>query len=98
MSGASAVIHKQNKLIRIFYEAGAIDPDHAIFIDRFGIRRSYVFNRMVLRGVFIECGPGKFYMDNYAVPVFKKQRRSRALIALVLVLMAAAVYYLLGGR
>jgi hypothetical protein len=91
MSGASAVIHKQNKLIRFFNENGAIDSEHAILIDQFGIRRSFVFNRMVLRGVFIECEPGKFYIDNSIVPSFKVQRRNRALITLVVILAIIAV-------
>jgi len=93
MSGASIIIHKQNKLIGLFNEAGAVDAEHAIFIDRFGIKRSFIFNRMAARGIFIKCEPEKFYIDNNAVPVFKEQRRSRALIALVFVLIIAALLY-----
>ena len=78
MSGAAAVIHKQNALISLFNEVGAIDPEHAIFIDEFNIRRSYVFEKMVLRGVFIECEPRRFYIDNSMVPVFIQNRRYRA--------------------
>jgi hypothetical protein len=74
MSAAAAVIHKQNKLIGFFNEVGAVDPEHAIFIDAFNIRRSYVFERMVSRGVFLECEPGKFYIDNGMVPVFVQKR------------------------
>ncbi len=97
MSGAAAVIHKQNALIRFFNEAGAVDPEHAISIAEFNIRRSYVFERMVSRGVFIESEPGKFYLDSVMVPVFVRKRRNRALIALALVLLALALYYLITG-
>lgn len=91
MNGASAVIHKQNKLIRFFNEKGTIDSEHAILIDQFGIRRSFVFNKMVWRGVFIEYEPGKFYIDNSIVPIFKVQRRNMALITLIIILAIIAV-------
>jgi hypothetical protein len=94
MSAGAAVIHKQNKLIQVFNEIGAKDAEHAIFIERFGIRRSYVFNRMVLRGVFIESEPDKFYIDNDTVPVFIEQRRRRAFIALGVVLLIGVCFYL----
>jgi hypothetical protein len=32
MSGASVVIHKQNKYIEQFNEAGAVDEEHSIFV------------------------------------------------------------------
>lgn len=94
MSGGAIVIHKQNELIRSFNQAGAVDAEHAIYINKYGIRRSYVFDRMVLRGVFVECEPGKFYIDNDTVPDFIKQRRSRVIIMLSLVLALIIVYYL----
>ncbi len=97
MSGAAAVIHKQNSLIRFFNEVGAVDAEHAIFIREFNIRRSYVFERMVSRGVFVECEPGRFFIDNVMVPVFIQKRRSRALITLAVVLLIVALYYLVTG-
>lgn len=93
VSGASVVIHKQNKLIKLFNEAGAMDAEHAILIERFGIRRSFIFNRMVLRGVFIECEPDKFYMDNNIVPMFIELRRRRALTAFGIVLLLAVMVF-----
>lgn len=95
--GGAAVIHKQNKLIKFFNEIGAIDAEHAILLNEFGIRRSYVFDRMVLRGVFIECDPGKFYINNDVVPVFREKRRIRAFIALIVVLLMVVLYQLLKG-
>lgn len=95
MNAAAVVIHKQNKLIEFFNETGAIDAEHAISIAQFGIRRNYIFNRMVSRGVFIEYEPDKFYIDNDTVPAFMAKRRTRAFTALVVVLIIAALYYLL---
>jgi hypothetical protein len=98
MSGASVVIHKQNKYIRTFNELGAVDEAHSIELEEAGIRRSYVFSRMVDRGVFIKCWNGKFYIDNDAAERFKGMRRKRAVVALIVMLVLFAAYYLLGGR
>jgi hypothetical protein len=98
MSGASVVIHKQNKYIRTYNELGAVDEVHSIRLEEVRIRRSYVFNRMVDRGVFIECGYGKFYIDNDAAARFKEMRRNRAMVSLVVIFVLLAVYFLFGGR
>lgn len=76
MSAGAAVIHKQNKLIRLFNEAGAVDAEHAISINKYAIRRNFIFERMISRGVFIECEPGIFYIDNTAVPMFEPVKKS----------------------
>jgi hypothetical protein len=79
-------------------EIGAVDEAHFIRLEEARIRRSYVFNRMVDRGIFIECVNGKFYIDNEAAERFKVMRRKRVVIALVVILVLMAVYFLLGGR
>lgn len=98
MSGATVVIHKQNKLIRLFNEAGAIDAEHAISISEIGVRRSLVFNKMVSRGILIECRPDFFYINNNEVPRFNEQRRIRGIIAVVVFLIICALYNLFGRK
>jgi hypothetical protein len=98
MSGASAVIHKQNKFINKFNSAGAIAPESAVSLEELGIRRSYIFDRMASEGVFVECENGNFFINNQAVQGFKERRRNRAFFALAVLLVFAALYYFLGGR
>jgi hypothetical protein len=96
--GGAEVIHRQNKNIDLFNEHGAVDAGHAVAISEIGVRNSYIFRRMVGRGVFINCGDGRYYIDNNVVPLFKSNRRRRALIGLELSLypfIVTPVKYLL---
>jgi hypothetical protein len=54
---------RQNRLMRRFRDAEATDPKSAITLEDIGCRNSWVFRRMVARGVFIETGKGQYYMD-----------------------------------
>ena len=96
-SGA-IVIRKQNKYIDSFNKVGAIDATNAISLSEIGIRRSFIFDRMVSRGVFIQCADDKFYIDNKAAVYFKEYRRRKALIFLAVVLAIVGICYLAGIR
>ena len=65
MSGAVVVIH-QNRLMQPFRDAKATDPKSAITLADIGCRNSWIFRRMVARGVFIETGKARYYMDEDA--------------------------------
>lgn len=90
MSGGSAVIHKQNKYMRIFSNRNAVDEMHPIALSEVGIRRRFIFRRMEDRGVFVECRPGYYYMDLDAMERFRMNRRIKA-IALTGVFMGIAL-------
>ena len=90
------VIRKQNKYIDMFNKVGAIDATNSVSLSEIGIRRSFIFNRMVSRVVFNQCEDDKFYVDNIAAVFFKEYRRKKALILLVLVLVIVGISYLLG--
>jgi hypothetical protein len=47
MSLVTAVKHKQRRYVEKFKELGAIDEEHAISLNEVGIKRCYVFDRMV---------------------------------------------------
>lgn len=95
MSAGASVVLKQNKLMRLFRINGAVDEEHAICIEYYGIRRSFIFERMVARGVFIESQPGVFFMDERAAGYFVEARRRRALAALLIIIPVIVIYYLL---
>jgi hypothetical protein len=95
MSGASTIIHKQSKYIKLFNKIGAINEEHSIKLDEIGIRKSYLFNRMIYRGIFIECENGKFYIDNESALRFKTNMRIKGLAALIIALVLASIIILL---
>ena len=57
MSAAAVIVARQNKLIRRFWEAGATAPKFARSPEDLGCRNSWIFRRLVTRGVFEETKP-----------------------------------------
>jgi hypothetical protein len=53
-----------------FREAKATSPRSATTLAGIGCRGSWIFRRMVVRGVFIETNDGRFYMDEAAARQF----------------------------
>jgi hypothetical protein len=90
MSGAVVVIH-QNRLMRRFQDGKATDPKSAKTLAEIGCRNSWVFRRMVAKGVFIETDDGRFYMDEEAARWFVKLRWRVAFIFLAVVLLLFAI-------
>jgi hypothetical protein len=86
MSAAAVIVARQNKLIRRFRDAGATAPEFARSPEDLGCRNSWIFRRLVTRGVFLEAKPGRYYVDEVAAETFLRVRRARALGMLAIVL------------
>lgn len=89
---AAVIILKQNQLMRRFAAAEATAPTTAKVPEDIGCRQSWIFRRMVSRGVFVPVGDGRFYMDEDAAAEFKRRRRARLLWMLALVAVAMALF------
>jgi hypothetical protein len=85
MGEAAVFVAKQNKLIRRFREAGATAPQFARMPEDLGCRNSWIFRRLVTRGVFVETKPGRYYVDEVAADEFVRVRRAKALGMLAIV-------------
>jgi hypothetical protein len=95
MSGAVIVMH-QNRLMRQFRDAKATTPKSASTLTEIGCRNSWVFRRMVARGVFIETCDGRFYLDEESARLFVKRRWQRMLIFLAAVIFLLVVWLMFG--
>jgi hypothetical protein len=85
MSGAAAVIIiKQNRWMRQCEALGAISPDSAVVAQDIKNTDSWLFKRMVSKGVFILTGDGKLYMDQSAAKQFCTTRRIKMIMGLLL--------------
>ena len=78
MSAAAVIVARQNKLIRRFWEAGATAPKFARSPEDLGCRNSWIFRRLVTRGVFEETKPSLYYVDEVAADNFVRVRRAKA--------------------
>ena len=94
MSGAVVVIH-QNRLMRRFRDAKATDPKAATTLADIGCRNSWIFRRMVARGVFVETMDGSYYMDDEAARRFVKRRWRVIFIFLAVVIVGFAILNML---
>lgn len=90
MSGA-VIIHKQNRFMRRFSEERATDPAHSVTLEELGFRESWVFRRMVKRGVFVAVGSGRYYLDEDAAQQFRRWRRAKIGVVLLVVLIVWVV-------
>lgn len=91
MSAAVLIMRRQRQFIRGFAERGATCPDKAVPFADLGMGRSWIFDRLVGRGVFVEVGSNRFYLDEQAAQGFLRKQRRRALtITSILVVLFLA--------
>lgn len=88
MSAAAVIIRRRKQFIRKFRERGAVSADRAIPFGEIGMRRSWIFDRLAARGVFIQVGQDRYYLDERMADAFlAAQRRTALTIAGILLLV-----------
>lgn len=95
MSAAAVIILRRKKFIRKFAERGATSHDRAIPFEEIGMRRSWLFDQMVSRGVFVHVGQNRFYMNEQAAEALLAAQRTRAWIIGGALLLLFLVFLLL---
>jgi hypothetical protein len=96
MSGE--VIAKQNRYMRRLRDADAVTPDRAVALADIGAGDSVVFRRLVKRGVIVDAGGGRFYLDRERADAFIERRRQFVVWMIVVALIALAIALLLSSR
>lgn len=88
MSAAAIIFRRRKNFIRRFAERDATCPERAIPFAEVGMRRSWIFNQMVDRGVFVPVSGDRFYLNEQAAQAFldAQRRRARTIAAILLVL------------
>lgn len=98
MSGAAVIVAKQNRLMRRFREAEATCPKTALTLEQMRCPDSWIFRRLMARGVFVEATPGRYYIDEAAADDFVRMRRARMLWILAVVLALCGLMFLLTSQ
>ena len=96
MTATTVILAQMNKYIRIFREAGATSPEASIIPTEHGIRNSFVFQKLVRRGVFVRLGNGRYYMDEKQEDAYRRKRMNLVLLLVFLVVVGLIVYYYTG--
>jgi hypothetical protein len=98
MSAAAVIILRRKKFLRRFAELGATSEDTAVSFSEIGMRRSWIFNRMVSDGVFVGVGQDRFYMDEVAAGFFLRAQRRRVLVGTGVLLVVFVIVALVLAR
>lgn len=88
-----AVIRK--KYIRIFKLQKATSPQTAIIPENFGIRKRFIFNRLVSQGVLVAVANNSFYLNQEVEQKVQKKRKKIVLIILFSLVFFAITIYLI---
>lgn len=94
MNAALIVAAKQNQYLRRFEQSGATGPEFAKTLSEVGCRESRILQGLVSRGLILEAGDGRFYVDLAATAEFHKRRRQRATVILIIVAIVFLVLWL----
>jgi hypothetical protein len=95
MSGEYVII-KQNEYIRKFKKADATGPASARPLDELRVRNNHVFRGLHRRGVFVEAGEGRFYIDLDQAEEFFALRRKIAFFVGMAVVIGVIILFFLG--
>ncbi len=92
-NASGAIMASQSrKIVRSFQTREAYSSATARTIEELGIRHSLIFRRLVRKGVIVESGSGKYYLDKDRLEQYTQIRRKIGffiLLAIVLALLIA---------
>lgn len=86
---AAIIAIKRKRIINIFRAAGATSPQSALLPGEHGIRESFLFRRLVHRGVLVPDVNGRYYLDE--VNELKDRKRRRTLILWILAILVVLI-------
>jgi hypothetical protein len=72
---AGEVLILQNRYMRRFREAEAFTPERTVTLADIGERNSFVFRALVRRGVIVDAGGGRYYLDRERADALVERRR-----------------------
>jgi hypothetical protein len=88
---------KMRKIIDRFKEHGAVTPERSLPLETIGVSKRLLLRRLIRRGVIIEATPGRYYLNEENLTIFNQNRRAKAGIVLLLIIVALAIYIFLRG-
>ena len=82
---------KQNRYIKSFQRAGAIDEEHACSLGELHLKDSLIFRQMIVKGIFIACSDQRFYLNVPVAGIYQSARQYflRIFFLLFLILLIA---------
>jgi hypothetical protein len=84
---------RQKKYIKAFQRAGAVDETHATTLEELHLVSSFHFKKMIEKGIFIDCGNGRYFLNVPVAGIFSTNRQyfMRIFILILLILLLAVI-------
>jgi hypothetical protein len=86
---------KIRKIIDRFEQSGAVTPDRSLPLDKIGVSKRFLLRRLIRHGVIMEVMQDKYYLNKENLAVYNRNRRTRAGILLLLIIVALLIYFIL---
>src|SRR5262245_32272116 len=78
---------EQQRLVKLFRQAAATDPQHSVTLDSLGKHRSRAFAGLVRRKVILHGENGEYFLNEEAATRFLRQLRLRYFVILSILLL-----------
>jgi hypothetical protein len=85
------VAAKFRKIVRSFQTREAYSSSTARTIEELGVRHSLIFRRLVRKGVIVESGSGKYYLDKDRLEQYTQIRRKIVFFILLAIALAVLI-------
>lgn len=95
---AAIIAMKIRQIINRFLEAGAVSPEKAVTKEEIQIHNYLIFKKLTRKGVLVEAGEGRYYLNQERLALYLGNRRRILLMVLVLIILALLIFYLVQGR
>jgi uncharacterized membrane-anchored protein len=98
MSGEEqfVILIVQKRLVRRFRDACATLPAQAMTLQELGVRRSFIFKKMVQKGIFHDAGDDRYYLDEEAADRHFHRAKVGILVVVGLALLGLFIYLIFG--
>jgi len=90
-TAGAIVVHKINRIISYFEQAGAFTERSARTPEQLGVRTGLIFKRLVNAGVLIETSGKRYYLHRENLAAFRSNRRKRILFFLLIIIVIIAI-------
>ena len=91
-NASGAIVAAQfRKIVRSFQTREAFSSSSARTKEELGVRHNLIFRRLVRKGVIIESGPGKYYLDRNRLEQYLQLRRKILLFILLAMVLAILI-------
>jgi hypothetical protein len=91
-NATGAIVAAQfRKIVRSFQTREVYSSAKALSIEELGVHHNFIFRRLVRKGVIIESGPGKYYLNRDRLEQYVQWRRKIVLFILLAMVLAVLI-------